>query len=53
MKDTLIAGLRRLEIELPEVLADRLAEVAAEKAVTLDELMEWLLWQKLRGAENG
>ena len=45
--------MKTIEIELPEVLADRLAEVATEKAVTLDELVEWLLWQKLRGAENG
>ena len=45
--------MKTIEIELPEVLADRLAEVAAEKAVTLDELVEWLLWQKLRGVENG
>ena len=45
--------MKTIEIELPEVLAERLAEVAAEKAVTLDELLEWLLWQKLRGGANG
>ena len=45
--------MKTIEIELPEVLTERLAEVAAEKAVTLDELVEWLLWQKLRGGANG
>ena len=45
--------MRTIEIELPEVLVERLAEVAAEKAVTVDELLEWLLWQKLRGGANG
>ncbi|MCR4646683.1 MAG: hypothetical protein K5695_14950 [Oscillospiraceae bacterium] len=45
--------MRTIEIELPEVLAERLAEVAAEKTVTVDELLEWLLWHKLRGVENG
>ena len=45
--------METIEIELPESLITQLNRIAESKGVTVDELVEWFLWQKLRGAQNG
>ena len=45
--------MEKIEIELPESLITHLNRIAESKGVTVDELVEWILWQKLRGAQNG
>ena len=45
--------MERIEIELPEELVTQVAEVAEKKGVTVDELIEWAIWQKLRGEDDG
>ena len=45
--------METIEIELLESLITQLIPLAEKKGVTVDELVEWILWQKLRGAQNG
>ena len=45
--------METIEIELPESLITQLNRIAESKGVTVDELVEWILWQKLRGVQNG
>lgn len=45
--------MERIEIELPEELVTQVAEAAEKKGVTVDELIEWAIWQKLRGEDVG
>ena len=45
--------MERIEIELPEELVTQVTEDAEKKGVTVDELIEWAIWQKLRGEDDG
>ena len=45
--------MEKIEIELPEELMSLLAKIAEEKGVSVDELIERLLRQKLRGEHDG
>ena len=50
MKEAL---LEKIEIELPEELMTQLFMIAEEKGFSVDELVEWILRQKLRGERDG
>ena len=42
-----------MEIQVPEELADLLIQTAAQMGMTVEELVEQALRQKLKGAESG
>ena len=45
--------MEKIEIELPEELMTQLFMIAEEKGFSVDELIERLLRQKLRGEHDG